>query len=166
MKPDLYLLGEIWHDASQWLLGDEYDSVMNYPLMSGIHDFFLDRGMEKEEFEYMVNRCYTMYMQQSNNVMFNLLDSHDTQRLMSRFDDLDLFYQQLAVLFTMPGSACIYYGTEIAMEGGFDPDCRRMYAVAGTGFIRKPGKNPDHAKADRNAETGSSLQKSVFPFSE
>ena len=40
MKPDLYLLGEIWHDASQWLLGDEYDSVMNYPLMSGIHDFF------------------------------------------------------------------------------------------------------------------------------
>lgn len=73
----------------------------------------------------MVNRCYTMYMQQSNNVMFNLLDSHDTQRLMSRFDDLDLFYQQLAVLFTMPGSACIYYGTEIAMEGGFDPDCRR-----------------------------------------
>ena len=65
------------------------------------------------------------YMQQSNNVMFNLLDSHDTQRLMSRFDDLDLFYQQLAVLFTMPGSACIYYGTEIAMEGGFDPDCRR-----------------------------------------
>ena len=53
MKPDLYLLGEIWHDASQWLLGDEYDSVMNYPLMSGIHDFFLDRGMEKEEFEYM-----------------------------------------------------------------------------------------------------------------
>lgn len=48
MKPDLYLLGEIWHDASQRLLGDEYDSVMNYPLMSGIHDFFLDRGMEKK----------------------------------------------------------------------------------------------------------------------
>ena len=31
----------------------------------------------------------------------------------------------MAVLFTMPGSTCIYYGTEIAMEGGFDPDCRR-----------------------------------------
>ena len=66
-----------------------------------------------------------MYMQQNNNVMFNLLDSHDTERLMSRFHDLDLFYQQLAVLFTLPGSPCIYYGTEIAMEGGFDPDCRR-----------------------------------------
>lgn len=125
IKPDLYLLGEIWHDASQWLQGDEYDSVMNYPLLSGIHDFFLDKSMEKEEFEYMVNRCYTMYMQQNNDVLFNLLDSHDTERLMNRFHDLDLFYQQLAVLFTLPGSPCIYYGTEIAMEGGHDPDCRR-----------------------------------------
>lgn len=124
-KEDIYLLGEIWHDASQWLMGDEYDSVMNYPLMSGIHDFFLDKSAKKEEFEYMINRCYTMYMQQNNNVMFNLLDSHDTERLMNRFHDLDIFYQQLAILFTMPGSPCIYYGTEIAMEGGHDPDCRR-----------------------------------------
>lgn len=125
LKPEIYLLGEIWHDSIQWLAGDEYDSVMNYPLMSGIHDFFLDEFMGKEEFEFMVNRCYTMYMQQSNNVLFNLLDSHDTERLMNRFHDLDIFYQQLAVLFTLPGSTCIYYGTEIAMEGGFDPDCRR-----------------------------------------
>ncbi|HIX63992.1 MAG TPA: glycoside hydrolase family 13 protein [Candidatus Mediterraneibacter colneyensis] len=125
IKPDIYLLGEIWHDASQWLMGDEYDSVMNYPLMSGIHDYFIDRTMDKKEFEYMVNRCYTMYMQQNNNVLFNLLDSHDTERLMNRFHDLDIFYQQLAVLFTLPGSPCIYYGTEIAMEGSFDPDCRR-----------------------------------------
>ena len=125
IKPDIYLLGEIWHDAGPWLNGDEYDSVMNYPLMSGIHDFFLDESLDKLEFEYMVNRCYTMYMQQNNNVMFNLLDSHDTERLMNRFHNLDIFYQQLAILFTMPGSPCIYYGTEIAMEGGFDPDCRR-----------------------------------------
>ena len=125
MKPDIYLLGEIWHDASQWLLGDEYDSVMNYPLLSGIHDFFLDQTMKKEEFEYMVNRCYTMYMQQNNNVLFNLLDSHDTERLINRLHNLDIFYQQLAILFTLPGSPCIYYGTEIAMEGAHDPDCRR-----------------------------------------
>lgn len=125
IKPDIYLLGEIWHDASQWLQGDEYDSVMNYPLMSGIHDFFIDKGMKKQDFACMINRCYTMYMQQCNNVLFNLLDSHDTERLMNRFRDLDIFYQQLSVLFTMPGSPCIYYGTEIAMEGGHDPDCRR-----------------------------------------
>lgn len=125
IKPDLYLLGEIWHDASQWLLGDEYDSVMNYPLTSSINDFFLDKSLEKSDFEAMINRCYTMYMQQSNNVLFNLLDSHDTDRLISRVKDIDIFYQQLAILFTMPGSPCIYYGTEIAMEGAHDPDCRR-----------------------------------------
>ena len=47
--------------------------------------------------------------QQCNNVLFNLLDSHDTERLMNRLKNLNVFYQQLAVLFTMPGSPCIYY---------------------------------------------------------
>lgn len=124
-KPDLYLLGEIWHDASPWLLGDEYDSVMNYPLTSSINDFWIDQSLSKKDFEHTINRCYTMYMQQNNNVLFNLLDSHDTDRLFSRTGDEDAFYQELCVLFTMPGSPCIYYGTEIAMEGGHDPDCRR-----------------------------------------
>lgn len=125
IRPDIYLLGEIWHDASQWLMGDEYDSVMNYPLTCSINDFFLDASLTKEDFASMINRCYTMYMQQNNNVLFNLLDSHDTDRLIHRTGDLDIFFQQLAVLFTMPGSPCIYYGTEIALEGAHDPDCRR-----------------------------------------
>lgn len=125
IKPDLYLMGEIWHNASQWLLGDEYDSVMNYPLRGSIQDFFMDQSCSNIEFEYMVNRCYTMYMQQNNNVLFNLLDSHDTERLIYKVKDLDVFFQQLAVLFTMPGSPCIFYGTEIALNGAHDPDCRR-----------------------------------------
>lgn len=124
-KPDFYLLGEIWHDSISWLLGNEFDSVMNYPLASAISDFWLCRDWKKEEFEYAINRCFTMYMQQINDVLFNLLDSHDTSRIMDRVKDKDLLYQQLAVLYTMPGSPCIYYGTEIAMEGGHDPDCRR-----------------------------------------
>lgn len=124
-KPDIYLLGEIWHDASAWLTGDEYDSVMNYPLTSSINDFWVDKSLTKEDFEHTINRCYTMYMQQNNNVLFNLLDSHDTDRLFTRTGDEDAFYQELCVLFTMPGSPCIFYGTEIGMEGGHDPDCRR-----------------------------------------
>ena len=67
-----------------------------------------------------------MYYSQVNDVLFNLLDSHDTNRLLDKVHgDIDVFYQQLAILFTMPGSPCIYYGTEVAMDGGFDPDCRR-----------------------------------------
>ena len=44
---------------------------------------------------------------------------------MTRCGNEDIFFQQLAILMTMPGSACIYYGTEIALEGGNDPACRR-----------------------------------------
>ncbi len=125
INPEVYLLGEIWHDAIGWLRGDEFDAVMNYPLGQSIKDFWIDKTLTGEDFEYTVNRCYTGYMQQTNDVLFNLLDSHDTKRLRSEVGSLDEFYQQLAVLFAMPGSPCIYYGTEIAMEGGYDPDCRR-----------------------------------------
>lgn len=125
-KSDFYLLGEIWNDSIQWLRGDEFDAVMNYPLASGISDYWIYKNWGKEEFEHSINRCFTMYMQQTNDVLFNLLDSHDTNRLMDKVkNNKDVFYQQLAVLYTMPGSPCIYYGTEIAMEGAHDPDCRR-----------------------------------------
>ena len=125
IKPDIYILGEIWHDAMPWLRGDEFDAVMNYPLGESIKDFWIDKSLTNEDFEYTINRCYTGYMQQTNDVLFNLLDSHDTKRLRSDVRNLDEYFQQLAVLFTMPGSPCIFYGTEIAMEGGYDPDCRR-----------------------------------------
>lgn len=125
INPDFYILGEIWHDAMNWLRGDEFDAVMNYPLGQSIKDFWIDKSLTNEDFECTINRCYTGYMQQTNDALFNLLDSHDTIRLRSVVKNLDEFFQQLAVLFVMPGSPCIYYGTEIAMEGGFDPDCRR-----------------------------------------
>lgn len=126
LQPDFYILGEIWHNALPWLMGDEFHSVMNYPLSGMIHDFWVNSKLTKVDFEYMVNRCYTMYMQQTNDVLFNLLDSHDTARLFTIVnEDIDVFYQQLAVLFVMPGAPCIYYGTEIALPGKHDPDCRR-----------------------------------------
>jgi glycosidase len=66
-----------------------------------------------------------MYPEQVSNILFNFVDNHDTMRAVTRCGDKDSFYQQLTMLMTMPGSACIYYGTEIALEGGNDPDCRR-----------------------------------------
>ena len=125
LKPDFYLLGEIWHDSISWLRGDELDAVMNYPLASTIADFWIYPNKTRKEFECAINHNFTMYMQQTNNVLFNLLDSHDTNRLIDKVKDMDVFYQQLALLYTMPGSPCIYYGTEIALEGSYDPDCRR-----------------------------------------
>ncbi|ABX42711.1 glycoside hydrolase family 13 protein [Lachnoclostridium phytofermentans] len=125
LKPDFYILGELWHDAITWLHGDEFDGVMNYPLATSLADYWVYPEKTNYDFECAINHNFTMYMQQTNDVLFNLLDSHDTNRLIDKVKDIDIFYQQLAVLFTMPGSPCIYYGTEIAMEGSYDPDCRR-----------------------------------------
>lgn len=125
IKPDFYILGELWHDSTPWLRGDEFDSVMNYPYTDSLNDFWADNSKSSLDFEFAINRCFTMYPEQINRVLFNLLDSHDTIRLVTKLKSIPKFYQQLTVLFTMPGTVCIYYGTEIAMEGSYDPDCRR-----------------------------------------
>lgn len=126
LKPDFYICGEIWHSSIPWLRGDEYDAVMNYSLQESIDSFWANPKTTALDFEHEVNWCYNLYPKQTNNVLFNLLDSHDTMRLITRSNgNKDVFYQKLCTLFTMNGTACIYYGTEIILEGGFDPDCRR-----------------------------------------
>lgn len=125
MKPDLFLLGEIWHDSIQWLQGDEYDSVMNYPFMESLNNFFVNKNLDSKDFMYIMNRCYSLYMSQVNRVLFNFLDSHDVGRVYSRCDNMDIFFQQLVILVTMPGTPCIYYGTEIAMDGKCGPYNRK-----------------------------------------
>jgi glycosidase len=125
INPELFLLGELWHDSLPWLLGDEYDSTMNYPFLECVHNFYLD-NQDSRDLKYGLNRVYSMYPEQINHVLFNFLDTHDTMRCLTRCGgNRDTFYQQLTMLMTLPGSACIYYGTEIALEGGDDPDCRR-----------------------------------------
>ncbi|WP_300367909.1 glycoside hydrolase family 13 protein [uncultured Subdoligranulum sp.] len=125
IRPDIYLLGEIWHDASPWLEGDEYDAVMNYPLQQAVKDFFADSARTAGDLAEQLYRCLHLYRRQTTDVLFNLMDSHDTDRLFTRSGSEDAFFQQLTLLFTLPGSPCIYYGTEVALPGGHDPDCRR-----------------------------------------
>ena len=124
LKPDIFLLGELWHDSVQWLQGDEYDATMNYPFLGSLQNFWIS-DQSAQELMYAMNRCYTLYPEQISTILFNFLDTHDTVRAVTRCGSPDVFFQQLAMLMTMPGSPCIYYGTEIALEGGNDPDCRR-----------------------------------------
>ena len=125
MKPDLFLLGEIWGDSIQWVQGDEYDSVMNYSFIHSLNNFWVDREQDSHGFMYAMNHCRSLYPEQVAPVLFNFLDTHDTPRAIHRCGSLDIFFQQLVILMTMPGSPCMYYGTEIALEGGGDPDNRR-----------------------------------------
>ena len=126
LKPDFYIIGEIWHNSLPWLRGDEFDSVMNYPLQQAIADFCCEDIMTAKQFEYAVNRCYAMYFRQTNEVLFNQMDSHDTIRILNRCNgDKVRAKKSLVLLFAMAGSVCIYYGTEILLAGGYDPDNRR-----------------------------------------
>ncbi len=59
---------------------------------------------------------------------FNLLDSHDTARFINQAKGhWETLQQSLLFLMTIPGAPCLYYGTEIGMTGGPDPDCRRAF---------------------------------------
>ena len=126
-KPDLYILGEVWHTSQPWLKGDEFHAVMNYPLSDSIKDYFLSRRKKTSQFISEIN-CQSMYYkQQISEVMFNLLDSHDTERILTTAKgDIQLVKPALAFLFLQRGTPCIYYGTELELGGGMDPDCRRV----------------------------------------
>ena len=121
IKPDIFLLGEIWHEASLWLQGDEYDSVMNYPFYNCLNDFWSENSMDSKQFMYGINNCLSMYTEQTTEVLFNFLDTHDTSRVMESCEDVDVLLQKLTVLMTMPGSLSVYYGTEIVMQGKCNP---------------------------------------------
>ena len=118
IKPDVYILGEIWHNSLPWLMGDQFDAVMNYPLTDAINDFFCTNKIDAIEFKYMINDALVRYPKQINEVAFNLLDSHDTSRILSIANgNKDKAKLAFLFMFTQGGSPCIYYGDEIGMDG-------------------------------------------------
>mgnify|MGYP001029681244 CR=1 FL=1 len=126
VKPDAYILGEIWHDSMRWLQGDQFDAVMNYPFTNAVLDFFAHRKIDAVQFSHRISTLIATYPQQVHEVAFNLLDSHDTPRLLTLMHG-DKRRMKLAALFqlTFLGTPCIYYGDEIGLDGGADPDCRK-----------------------------------------
>jgi glycosidase len=126
IKPDFYVLGEVWHSSQPWLNGDEFSGVMNYAYTQLTMDHFLTHEQTAGEMVARLTDQLMLYRDQVNQVMLNMLDSHDTARLLTLAgDDESLALQTLAFIFTQTGAPCIYYGTEMGMDGGNDPDDRR-----------------------------------------
>lgn len=140
-KPDAYLMGEHFYDASAHLQGDELDAVMNYqgfmfPLLQWLTGFdtrevwrrnwpdkqaLPTEAMAAEWQAFRAAIPWQIAIQQ-----FNLLDSHDTPRVLTHLgEDMARMRLAVALLFTYPGVPCIYYGDEIGMVGADDPDNRR-----------------------------------------
>ncbi len=126
LKHDLYILGEVWHDAMPWLRGDQFDAVMNYPFMTNILNLFAKESISVKEFVENMTSVIHMYPKNANEVAFNLVGSHDTARILTLCDeDIDRVKQVFTVLLTFIGSPCIYYGDEIGITGEMDPGCRK-----------------------------------------
>lgn len=125
-KKDFYILGEVWHSAQPWLNGDEFSAVMNYAYTGAITDYFLKRKITLSQMISQVNMQIMFYRRQTSEVMFNVLDSHDTPRVLTvAGNDKDLMKQVEAFTYLQPGEPCIWQGDEYAMSGAGDPDCRR-----------------------------------------
>ena len=126
IKKDIYILGEVWRDARPWLSGDQFDAVMNYPLTEATLDFISKNEIKPTEFMYLVNSIRISYMQSITEVNFNLLESHDTARLLTLSNgNKAKMMMAYAFIMSQAGAPCIYYGSEVGMDGGADPLCRK-----------------------------------------
>ena len=126
INPEAYIVGEIWDEPSRWLQGDQFDGVMNYPLRRAVLAYlFEEKPIDLAEF---AKRLREAFPEGRFGVPMNLLGSHDTIRLESLpCSNLQRVKLALSILFFLPGAPCVYYGDEIGMEGGKDPDNRRSF---------------------------------------
>jgi neopullulanase len=156
VRPDAYLVAEIWTVGPEWLAGDTFDALMNYPLTEAILGFAaqdrLDTTIELPA-EYVgkvapmdgsalwerIAELASTYDPAVTAVQLNLLGSHDTPRLRTLCGgDLDAVRLATLLQLTLPGAPCIYYGDEIGMTGTMDPGCRMAFPTDPTQWQREP----------------------------
>ena len=149
LDSEAVIIGEIWDDATEYLLGDMYDSVMNYVFRNAVTSFA--KGGSAKDALNTLEKIRERYPKEAFYAMMNLVSSHDTTRLLSYLDgidddrnqkDIDSAFptyaktsdlakkrQYLVALlqFTYAGAPTIYYGDEIGMVGADDPDDRRAF---------------------------------------
>ncbi|WP_055108021.1 alpha-glycosidase [Paenibacillus ihumii] len=124
-NPEAYIIGEVWSDSLNWLLGDQFDTVMNYPFADKVLAFF-NGAMDGYSFSNEMGSLIMRYPQQTNEVIFNMLCSHDTPRLLTSVGhDKRKLKLCVVFLFTYIGTPCIFYGDEVGLTGEGDPDCRK-----------------------------------------
>lgn len=144
VNPDAYLVGELWGDAHRWLAGDQFDAQMNYPFMRAALGFFGGHNLDQRDtvhtglgfvqpldaagFARTLAAMHQKYHREIVHAQLTMLSSHDTPRLYTIANG-DLSTVRLAFLcqMTVAGAPNIYYGDEIGLPGGRDPDCRRAF---------------------------------------
>lgn len=156
-NPNAIILAEHYGDAHSWLLGDEWDTIMNYDAFMDPVTWFLT-GVDKhsdnakpevrgdaDAFNNVM--LYQMSRMQSESLLvaMNELSNHDHSRFLTRTNrmvgriatsgseaagintDEAIFKQGVVMQMTLPGAPTIYYGDEAGVCGWTDPDNRRTY---------------------------------------
>ncbi|MBI2763021.1 MAG: glycoside hydrolase family 13 protein [Chloroflexi bacterium] len=146
VRPDAYIVAEVWHEEPRYLQGDRFDAYMNYPWAAAVTSFvggpYLDRrvlrqhfgldetirGIDAEEFARRLERNFSVYDPAVVAVQLNLLDTHDTPRFLT-IAGHDSASLRLATIIQMtcPGAPSIYYGDEIGLRGEQDPGSRGAF---------------------------------------
>ena len=127
LRKDTWIVGEVWGDGTPWLKGDQWDSVMNYQFRQSVLNFVTKTGSGKpSDLMRSLMTVYNSYAPQVSRNMMNLIGSHDTARVLTLCNgDIDLARLAAILQFTWVGAPSVYYGDELGMEGGPDPDNRR-----------------------------------------
>ena len=143
INPEAYIVGEVWWDSTNYLLGDQFDAVMNYLFTEPVIQFVGQEhlafdlavsglsydpypAISGQHFAVNIEKQLYRYDREIARAQLNLLASHDTPRLVTMCGgDRDSLKLATVLLMTFPGAPSIYYGDEIALPGRHDPDCRR-----------------------------------------
>ena len=124
--PDALIVGEVWHEAPNFLEGGQWDSLMNYPFYRAVMDFVAGETIPASRFLDQLGSLRGNTPAAAYPLLWNIVGSHDTPRLLHNCGGRKDKHRLAAALqLLMPGMPMLYYGDEVGLTGGADPDCRR-----------------------------------------
>lgn len=117
-NPEFFLLGETLHgDYNTWVNDSMLDSCTNYECYKGLYSSFNSKNFY--EILYSFNRQFgkEQWCLYTGKHLLSFVDNHDVNRIASQLDNKNLLGALYAMIYTMPGIPCVYYGSEWGMEG-------------------------------------------------
>lgn len=126
INPDAYLVGEIWDEGLEWVHGHPFDAVTNYRFREAALDFFAKGHIPVDALDARLSALRERLGAAGTEATFNLLSSHDVPRFVTEAGgNLDRVRDAVFFQLVSPGAPVIYYGEELGLTGGKDPDNRR-----------------------------------------